>query len=136
MNEARKRNLLRFIHAQENGGIYDNTSTYSQALEEIKRGHKKTHWIWYIFPQMKGLGKSEISQFYGIDGREEAKAYIEHPILREHYISCCQAILDSGKSAYEIFGGDVVKVRASLLLMNSVWKDNVIRKVLMEHHWL
>ena len=53
-----------------------------QAIKEIRSGKKTGHWIWYIFPQMKGLGKSEISQFYGIDGREEAKAYIAHPILR------------------------------------------------------
>ena len=65
MTEAHQRNLLRFIHAQDSGGIYDNTSTYTQALQEIKNGHKQTHWIWYVFPQMKGLGKSEISQFYG-----------------------------------------------------------------------
>ena len=72
MTEARQRNLLRFIHAQDSGGIYEGTSTYTQALQEIKNGHKCTHWIWYVFPQMRGLGKSEISQFYGIDGREEA----------------------------------------------------------------
>ena len=74
MNEARQRNLLRFIHAQDSGGIYDGTSTYKQALEEIRNGYKKSHWIWYVFPQMKGLGHSEISEFYGINGREEAKA--------------------------------------------------------------
>lgn len=82
-NEARQRNLLRFVHAQDSGGIYDGTGTYAQALEEVRAGHKRGHWIWYVFPQMKGLGSSEISQFYGINGREEAKAYIEHPILRE-----------------------------------------------------
>ena len=58
--------LQRFLRAQEH--------TYDQALQEVKDGKKLTHWIWYIFPQMKGLGKSERSQFYGIQGREEAKA--------------------------------------------------------------
>ena len=71
--------LKRFLNAQESGGMYDNMSNYQTALQEIRNGHKRTHWIWYIFPQMKGLGKSEISQFYGINGREEAYAYIEHP---------------------------------------------------------
>ena len=87
MNEAKKRNLSRFINAQDFGGIYDNTSTYDTALQEITEGYKKTHWIWYIFPQMRGLGKSEISNFYGIDGREEAYAYMEHPILSSRLIS-------------------------------------------------
>ena len=85
-NEAKNRNLLRFVHAQDNGGIYDGTGTYVQALQEVKAGHKRGHWIWYVFPQMKGLGKSEISEFYGINGREEAKAYIEHPVLRERLV--------------------------------------------------
>ena len=84
--EAQKRNLLRFIHAQDGGGIYDGTSTYAEALQEVKAGHKRSHWIWYVFPQMKGLGRSEISKFYGINGREEAKAYIEHPVLRERLV--------------------------------------------------
>ena len=69
-NEARNRNLLRFVHAQDSGGIYDGTGTYAQALQEVRAGHKRGHWIWYVFPQMKGLGKSEISQFYGINGSD------------------------------------------------------------------
>jgi len=107
-----------------------------QAIKEIRSGKKIGHWIWYIFPQMKGLGKSGMSQTYAIEDREHAYIYMNNPILCNNYICCCQAILDSGKSAYEIFGDDVVKVRSSLLLMNSVWKDDTIRKVLVEHHWL
>lgn len=94
-NEARQRNLLRFVHAQDSGGIYDGTGTYAQALEEVRAGHKRGHWIWYVFPQMKGLGKSEISKFYGIDDREEAKAYIQHPILRERLVKICEVVLNS-----------------------------------------
>lgn len=135
MNEARKRNLLRFIHAQENGGIYDNTSTYPQALEEIKRGCKKTHWIWYIFPQMRGLGKSEISQFYDIDGREEAKAYIENPVLRERLIEISEAVLNNEKSVYEIFGQDAIKVRACILLFASVCDIPVFKQIKSKYCW-
>ena len=58
--EARNRNLMRFVHAQDSGGIYDGTGTYAQALEEVKAGYKRRHWIWYVFPQMKGLGKSKL----------------------------------------------------------------------------
>jgi len=107
-----------------------------QAINEIRSGKKTGHWIWYIFPQMKGLGKSGMSETYAIEDREHAYIYMNSPILCNNYICCCQAILDSGKSAYEIFGDDVVKVRSSLLLMNSVWNDPIIKKVLIEHHWL
>lgn len=107
-----------------------------QVIKEIEGGKKTGHWIWYIFPQMKGLGKSGMSETYAIQDREHAYIYMSNPVLRTNYRLCCRAILDSGKSAYEIFGDDVVKVRSSLLLMNSVWKDDIIRKVLVEHHWL
>ena len=109
LNEAKNRNLLRFIHAQDSGGIYDGTGTYAQALEEVRAGHKRGHWIWYVFPQMKGLGKSEISEFYGINGREEAKAYIEHPVLRERLVEICEAVLNSETSVYDIFGSSPSK---------------------------
>ena len=94
-----------------------------QAIKEIRSGKKTGHWIWYVFPQMKGLGKSGMSETYAIEDREHAYIYMNDHRLRINYRCCCQAILDSGKSAYEIFGDDVVKVRSSLLLMNSVWKD-------------
>ena len=97
-SEARQRNLLRFVHAQDNGGIYEGTATYAEALQEVKNGHKRSHWIWYVFPQMKGLGKSEISQYYGINGREEARAYIEHPILRDRLVEISEAVLNNEKS--------------------------------------
>ena len=122
------RRLDHFLRAQD--------YVFDEAVQEILSGKKTGHWIWYIFPQMKGLGKSGMSQTYAIQDRTHALEYMSHPILCSHYIMCCQAILDSGKSCYEIFGDDVVKVRSSLLLMNSVWKDDVIRKVLIEHHWL
>ena len=119
--EAKNRNLLRFVHAQDNGGIYDGTATYAQALQEVKAGHKRGHWIWYVFPQMKGLGKSEISEFYGINGREEAKAYIEHPILRERLVEICEAVLNSETSVYDIFGGDAIKVRSCISVVKRIF---------------
>jgi len=98
--EARNRNLLRFVHAQDNGGIYDDTGTYEEALQEVRAGHKRGHWMWYVFPQMKGLGHSEMAEFYGINGREEAKAYIEHPVLKERLVEICEAVLCNEHSAY------------------------------------
>ncbi len=133
--EARQRNLLRFIHAQDSGGIYENTETYQTALEEIRNGHKRTHWIWYVFPQMKGLGHSDISRFYGIDGREEAKDYLNHPILRQRLIDAFQAILDSDHSVYDIFGNDTIRVRACALLFNSIEEIPVIKAVISRYMW-
>ena len=135
LNEARNRNLLRFIHAQDSGGIYDGTGTYAEALQEVKAGHKRGHWIWYVFPQMKGLGKSEISQFYGINGREEAKAYIEHPVLRERLVEICEAVLNNEQSAYDIFGADTIKFRACILLFASVSDIPVFKQIKNKYRW-
>ena len=134
-NEAKNRNLLRFVHAQANGGIYDATGTYAQALQEVKAGHKQGHWIWYVFPQMKGLGKSEISEFYGINGREEAKAYIEHPVLRERLVEICEAVLNSETSVYDIFGSDAIKVRACILLFASVSDLPIFKQIKSKYRW-
>ena len=134
-NEARNRNLLRFVHAQDSGGIYDGTGTYAQALEEVRAGHKRGHWIWYVFPQMKGLGHSEISDFYGINGREEAKAYIEHPILRERLVEICEVVLNSETSVYDIFGSDTIKVRSCILLFASVCAIPVFKQIKSKYRW-
>lgn len=134
-SEARNRNLLRFIHAQDSGGLYDGTGTFQEALQEVKAGHKKGHWIWYIFPQMKGLGHSEISEFYGINGREEAKAYIEHPVLRERLVEICEAVLNSQTSVYDIFGSDTIKVRACILLFASVSDIPVFKQIKSRYRW-
>ena len=133
--EAQKRNLLRFIHAQDGGGIYDGTGTYAEALQEVKAGHKRSHWIWYVFPQMKGLGHSEMSKFYGINGREEAKAYIEHPILRERLVEICEAVLNSPTSVYDIFGSDTIKVRSCILLFASVCDIPVFKQIKNKYRW-
>ena len=133
--EARQRNLLRFVHAQDSGGLYDGTGTYAEALQEVKNGHKRGHWIWYVFPQMKGLGHSEIAQFYGINGREEAKAYIENPVLRERLVEICEAVLNSETSVYDIFGQDTIKVRASILLFESVCDISVFKQLKSKYRW-
>ena len=134
-NDAKQKNLERFLHAQDSGGIYDGTGTYAEALQEVKNGHKRGHWIWYVFPQMKGLGKSEISQFYGINGREEAKAYIEHPILRERLVEISEALLNNEKSVYEIFGNDAIKVRSCILLFASVSDIPVFKQLKSKYRW-
>ena len=101
----------------------------------MKAGHKRGHWIWYVFPQMKGLGKSEISEFYGINGREEAKAYIEHPVLKERLVEICKAVLNNEHSAYDIFGADTIKFRACILLFASVSDIPVFMQIKNKYRW-
>ena len=128
--------LKRFLNAQNaGGGFYDNTETYQTAMQEVKNGLKRTHWIWYVFPQMKGLGKSEISKYYGINGREEAYAYIDHPVLRERLVEITQAVFDSKKTVYEIFGADTIKVRDCMRLFASVSEIPVFRQMLLKYKW-
>ena len=134
-NEARNRNLLRFVHAQDSGGLYDGTGTYAETLQEVKVGHKRGHWMWYVFPQMKGLGHSEMAEFYGINGREEAKAYIEHPVLKERLVEICEAVLGNEHSAYEIFGADTIKFRACILLFASVSDIPVFKQIKNKYRW-
>lgn len=100
--------------------------TYAQALQEVKNGKKETHWMWWIFPQMRGLGKSERSQFYGIPDRDQARLFLEHPYLGKHLIEITQAVFDSDKTPYEIFGADVIKFRSCMKLFASLENTNKI----------
>ena len=106
--------LSRFVTAQE--GIY------RQALAELQRGRKESHWMWFIFPQIEGLGHSSTARHYAIKSRDEARAYLEHPILGARLVECCDALLNvRGKSASEIFGyPDDMKLRSCMTLFASV----------------
>ena len=121
--------LDRFIEAQ------DKYNTYQTALEEVKAGQKKTHWIWFIFPQMKGLGTSEMSKFYGIKGRDEASQYINHPVLRDRLVEITEAVYNSDKTVYEIFGNDAIKVRSCMLLFASVCDIPIFKKMIYKYGW-
>ena len=102
----------RFLQAQE--------SSYNTALEEVKNGSKVSHWIWYIFPQMKNLGKSWTAEFYGIYDLDEAKEYLKNETLRERLIEISKALMEvDGKTAKEIFGSiDAIKVRSCMTLFH------------------
>jgi len=102
--------LQRFIDAQE--------SDYANALAEIKKGRKRTHWMWYIFPQILGLGFSEMSKRYAIKDLDEAEAYINHPVLGQRLIEICSELLKlQSNDAHEIFGSpDDMKLRSSMTL--------------------
>ena len=104
--------LERFVTAQE--GVYEG------ALRELRQGRKTGHWIWFIFPQLRGLGRSEMSRFYGIESLDEARAYLEHPVLGARLRECAGAVLaTSGRTAEEIFGSlDAMKARSSMTLFH------------------
>ena len=129
LKEYYSNNITRFILAQKD--------TYEIALSEIKQGHKKSHWIWWIFPQMRGLGKAERSQFYGIPDRDQARLFLEHPYLGKHLIEITQAVFDSDKTPYEIFGADVIKFRSCMKLFASLENTNkIFKQIINKKHWL
>jgi len=110
-------NLLRFLTAQD--GIYES------ALRELRAGRKEGHWMWFIFPQIKGLGSSSTAQFYAIENLDEAAAYLAHPILGPRLIECCEALLrihgTLGLSAREILGTpDDLKLRSCVTLFSKL----------------
>lgn len=110
----KKHHLQRFLDAQQND--------YQLALNEIKSGKKRSHWMWYIFPQIKGLGFSETSRYYAIADRSEAEAYLAHPVLGQRLISICRVLLTlPGNDAHQVFGSpDDMKLRSSLTLFSLV----------------
>jgi uncharacterized protein (DUF1810 family) len=113
-NAADPHNLRRFLDAQR--------SSYEQALSEIRSGAKRSHWMWYIFPQYSGLGHSLTSHRYAIKTLAEARAYLEHPILGTRLLECAEAALAlEGQSAREVFGyPDDLKLHSSATLFSQV----------------
>jgi uncharacterized protein (DUF1810 family) len=107
-------NLSRFVQAQEDD--------YEQALAEIRSGRKRSHWMWYIFPQIDGLGFSSTSRLYSIKSVAEAEAYLSHPALGPRLVECAEATLHvEGRSAFEIFGSpDEMKLRSCATLFACV----------------
>ena len=106
--------LSRFLDAQN--------QVYLKALEEIRKGCKTSHWMWYIFPQVAGLGHSDTAKFYAIKDLQEATDYLNHPVLGKHLIEIASALLEiEGKSAVEIFGSpDDLKLCSSMTLFANV----------------
>ncbi len=106
--------LDRFVRAQE--GDYD------RALAEITAGRKRSHWMWYVFPQFRGLGRSGTAERYAIRSVAEAEAYLRHPVLGPRLVACAEAALGvAGRSAYDVFGSpDDLKLRSSMTLFAHV----------------
>ena len=123
--------LDRFVKAQDS-----EMYTYADALNEIKDGHKQGHWIWYVFPQIKGLGHSYKSEFYGIASTEEAKAYLGHPILSMRLRDITQAFLNcNNPSAFNVLGfPDVLKVQSCMTLFDIVSPNDIFSDVLDKYY--
>ena len=124
---AKRPDVKRFLEAQNR-----EYAGYKQALEEVRDGEKRGHWIWYIFPQVKGLGYSEMANYYGIKDREEGEDYLLHPTLNDRIHEISKALLlHEGQTATEIFGSlDAIKVRSSMTLFDELSPNDVFAKVL------
>lgn len=121
--------LTRFTEAQE--GVYE------RVLGELRRGHKTGHWIWFIFPQVAGLGFSETSRHYAISSLEEARAYLEHPVLGARLRECAGIVLAiEGRTAEQIFGGlDAMKVRSSMTLFHRAAPEEAVFAQVLERFY-
>jgi len=122
--------LERFVSAQDAGGTYD------QALAELRRGRKTSHWMWFVFPQIAGLGRSAMAQKYALASVAEAQAYLAHPVLGPRLIECAKAVIGHQRlSAEEILGGiDAVKLRSSMTLFAAADpKQPVFQQVLEQY---
>jgi uncharacterized protein (DUF1810 family) len=121
--------LDRFIKAQDHN--------YADALQEIKSGRKTTHWMWYVFPQIAGLGTSETAKFYAIKDMEEATAYLQHPVLGKRLIEISEAMLQlPDNDPYKILGSpDDMKLQSSMTLFSALPNaDTVFQQVLDKYY--
>lgn len=120
--------LKRFVKAQE--------SCYQAVLNELRNGQKRSHWMWYVFPQIVGLGSSSTAQYYAIGGPEEARAYMNHPILGTRLKECIEAVLTvQNRSLQEIFGSpDDLKFRSSMTLFENVQPDEPLFAEALERY--
>ncbi len=123
------KNLNRFLIAQD--------ALYERAIREIQDGKLGFEcWVRYVYPQLKRSGTSELTEFYGLNGREEAKSYIEHPVLRERLIKATQVLLDNKKSVYEVFSNlGVLKIRSCMLLFASVSDIPEFKQLINKYNW-
>ena len=119
--------LERFVSAQ--------SGTYDTALAELRAGLKTSHWMWWVFPQVAGLGRSSTSQHYAIADLAEARAYLAHDVLGPRLLECCRTLLDlQGVSAERVLGGvDAAKLRSSMTLFAQADPDQRLYGEVLEH---
>jgi len=123
--------LERFVDAQNRGGTYDG------ALAELRNGRKQSHWMWFVFPQVAGLGSSPMAQHYAISSLAEARAYVDHPVLGPRLRDCCTALLDlPSPDPVQVLGHiDALKLRSSMTLFDrAAPEEPVFGQVLEKFH--
>jgi uncharacterized protein (DUF1810 family) len=123
--------LERFVSAQDSGG------TYRRAVAELRHGRKTSHWMWFIFPQIAGLGRSATAQTYAISNLAEAQAYLAHPVLGPRLVECTEILASHrGLSAEQIFGGiDAIKLRSSMTLFARADPDQAIFSQVIDQYF-
>jgi uncharacterized protein (DUF1810 family) len=124
MSDSGSPDLVRFVEAQDSGG------TYATALAELRRGRKTSHWMWFVFPQIAGLGQSPTAVYYGVRGLDEARAYVQHQTLGARLVECADVLsgLDE-RDPVQVFGGiDAVKLRSSMTLFAHAAADDDTRR--------
>ena len=121
--------LKRFLDAQN--------QTYLSALSEIQKGRKETHWMWFIFPQLEGLGQSETARFYALADLEEAEAFLAHPVLGKHLVQISEALLNTTtSSAKDLLGHpDDIKLRSSMTLFANAEKAHPAFAAVLERYF-
>ncbi len=121
--------LDRFVTAQH--------GTIDSVLDELRRGRKTGHWIWFVFPQVAGLGRSEFSRFYAIASLDEARAYLAHPVLGSRLRACTSAVLATrDRTAEQIFGSlDAMKVRSSMTLFHRADPDDPLFSEVLDRYF-
>jgi uncharacterized protein (DUF1810 family) len=124
-------NLERFVTAQDSGG------TYQHAVAELRTGRKTSHWMWFVFPQIAGLGRSAMAQAYAINNLAEAQAYLAHPVLGPRLVECAELVASHrGLSAEQIFGGiDAIKLRSSMTLFARADPDEAIFRQVIDQYF-
>jgi uncharacterized protein (DUF1810 family) len=122
--------LERFVEAQGDG-------TYERALAELRAGRKTSHWMWFVFPQVAGLGRSEMSVRYALSGVDEAEAYWAHPVLGPRYEECCQALFELGDVTIDdVLGSvDAQKLHSSLTLFRAATPATSTFELLLARHF-
>lgn len=126
--------LERFVTAQDSGGTGEG-GTYAQALAELQLGNKTGHWMWFIFPQLAGLGQSPTSRKFAITSLDEARAYLDHEVLGPRLLECCQALTNhAGRAAQEILGDvDARKLHSSMtLFLRAAPGETVFKTILAQ----
>ena len=123
--------LQRFIAAQDDAGTYD------RALAELRAGHKRTHWMWFVFPQIAGLGSSPTARHYAIASADEARAYAAHPVLGPRLVECARALCDlGGGDPVAVLGPiDALKLRSSMTLFAAVVPEQTAFDEVLERYY-